>query len=446
MKKLTLSIFIFLTTLLFCKCQKEPTYCKDIAPIIYTHCTPCHRPNQIGHFNLLTYNDVKSKATTINYCIQNNIMPPWPADPNYTSFSGENILTTQQKKLIDQWIKNACPLGNATDLPQMPNYDYTSFIGKPDLIIPIAPTLIKGNYTDEFLLIKVPFELPQQQYIHTIEIIPGNTKVVHHINADVVMYDDDKKKNVYDGVWKNNSLNDSTIKIAYKKMGILNDDNTYPLLHRNAANYLPGVIAQTYPEGIGDILLNKKNAFLLSDLHYGPSRNETWDSSYINIFFSKSPLKRPVQEFQLGTLGISPVLPSLIIPADSVMQVFSKYTLPKPISIVTINPHMHLIGKSFWAFATKPNGDTIPLIKIPKWDFNYQNFYKPLKAIVIPTGSTIYAVGIYDNTSKNLNNPFTPPRLIKDNNGSMRTTDEMFQFIISYLDYQTGDEQLKLDD
>jgi hypothetical protein len=41
-------------------------------------------------------------------------------------------------------------------------------------------------------------------------------------------------------------------------------------------------------------------------------------------------------------------------------------------------------------------------------------------------------------------NPFHPPQTIRDNNGSMKTTDEMFQLIISYLPYQKGDENISL--
>ena len=37
---------------------------------------------------------------------------------------------------------------------------------------------------------------------------------------------------------------------------------------------------------------------------------------------------------------------------------------------------MHLIGKS-WLVYAENNGDTIPIISIPDWDFNWQNFYQP---------------------------------------------------------------------
>ena len=67
----------------------------------------------------------------------------------------------------------------------------------------------------------------------------------------------------------------------------------------------------------------------------------------------------------------------------------------------------------------------------------------------IPAGSEIIVEATFDNTENNPDNPFNPPRLIserKDLNGkgSMKTSDEMLQFIINYLDYQEGDENIIL--
>jgi hypothetical protein len=298
---------------------------------------------------------------------------------------------------------------------------------------------------DQFLLIKVPFEIPQDTFMRAVEFVPGNTSVVHHVNGDMVRYDFEKKKNVFDGDLVSNMKLDSTIQIAYKKIGITQDDESYPTLAKSVVNYLPGVMAQQYPDGIGGWKLNRKNAFLLADLHYGPSEIDTWDSSYINIFFAKGPTKRPLQEFQMGTLGVSPIVPPLIIPPNEISTYRTELIVPKTISIVTINPHMHLLGKSFKAYALTPQQDTIRLIHIPSWNFNWQFFYTFKKMVKIPAGSKIVVEGVFDNTTNNPFNPFNPPQFVKDNNGSMRTTDEMFQFIVNYLPYIEGDENISLE-
>jgi hypothetical protein len=106
---------------------------------------------------------------------------------------------------------------------------------------------------------------------------------------------------------------------------------------------------------------------------------------------------------------------------------------------------MHLLGKSFKAYALTLEKDTIRLIHIPKWNFNWQFFYTFKKMVKIPAGSTIVVEGVFDNTESNPLNPFNPPQTVRDNNGSMRTTDEMFQFIVNFLPYQEGDENISLE-
>ncbi|HNF71146.1 MAG TPA: hypothetical protein PLP34_01965, partial [Chitinophagaceae bacterium] len=418
----------------------------DIAPLVYQYCSPCHRPGMIGHFNLLRYQDVKINAQKIAYVVREHLMPPWPADPHYTHFRDEMVLNEEDKNLLLTWIQNGCPLGDSNSVPPPPVFAAHSYLGTPDVQIPLRPMALKGDYTDRFLLIKVPFELPSDTFLQLAEFVPGNTKVVHHVNGDMVRFDADKKQNLYDGDWVCDMVLDSTIGQAYKRIGILHDDGSYPTLMKSVVNYLPGVMAQPYPAGIGGWKLNKKNAFLLADLHYGPSANDTWDSSYINLFFAPSLPDRPVKEFQIGTLGAAPIEPPLVIPPNKISTYHIRYTVPEDISILTINPHMHLLGKSFWAYALTPAGDTIRLIRIPRWDFNWQNFYTFPKMLPVPAGSVIHVEGVFDNTDQNPFNPHHPPRTVHDrNDGSMRTSDEMFQFIVNYIPYRKGDENRSLD-
>ena len=426
------------------------TFTEHVAPILYNNCTICHRPGGSAHFSLVTYEDARRNGGAAAYVVKERIMPPWPADPHYTTFLGQRVMSDRDIAIIEKWSAEGMPQGPADKMPAMPKYPVGSENGTPDMRIPVQPFFLKANSNDRFLLIKVPFELPADTFASLIEFVPGKSNVVHHVNGDMVKYEFDKKKNVFDGERVVDMVADTASLLqAFQRLGLPNDDGTYPLLQKSVVNYLPGAVGQKYPEGIGGFFLPRKGVFLLNDLHYGfTNKDDIWDSSYINIFFAKTPPNRPVQEFQIGTLssfGTAPVLPDLIIQPNTIKPVYSKYTIPEDISILTINPHMHLLGKSFKAYALKPDGDTIRLISIPRWDFNWQYFYTFPKMLKIPKGSTIIAEGIYDNTRQNLNNPFSPPQLVRDRNGSMKATDEMFQFIVTYLPYQSGDENISLE-
>jgi hypothetical protein len=53
------------------------TFNKDIAPIVFNHCSTCHRQGQSGPFELLSYSDVKRHAKQIAELTERRIMPPW---------------------------------------------------------------------------------------------------------------------------------------------------------------------------------------------------------------------------------------------------------------------------------------------------------------------------------------------------------------------------------
>jgi hypothetical protein len=425
---------------------KKPVFTENIAPLIFKNCVPCHRKNGAGPFPLTTYAEVLRKATTIGKVTAAHYMPPWPADPAYSHFVGEKRLDEGQIDLIRSWIEQGCKEGDRSKLPAVPVFPEGSLYGKPDLVLKMrSPMLIPGDNTDRFFLMKFPYDLPADTFIRFIEFVPGKRKLVHHVNGFLIQYyQPEKKKDVFDGdYFEDTQVMD--FPEAYKRMKLMNDDGaTWPMLTPSVVNYLPGVEAPVYPDGIGGWKMKRKGAIFLKDIHYGPSPKTEYDSSYFNVFFAPHAPQRQLLEFQMGTLGKSPVVPPLQIPPDSVKTFTTQYIVPENWSVITINPHMHLLGKSFWAFAIKPGGDTIPLIRIPRWDFRWQYFYTFTKMVLIPAGSTIKAIAVYDNTKNNKLNPFSPPRMVGERNGSMRTTDEMFQFIINYVPYMSGDETKSL--
>ena len=423
------------------------TFSDDIAPIIFKKCTSCHRPGEAAPFNLLTYKDVVSRSKLIKFVTQSRFMPPWPADASYRHFANENVLSEEEIASIGAWVDQGCKQGDSTRTPPVPFFPVGSQLGKPDLVIKLRDVYpINGNGRDLFLLMRVPYELPKDTFIRVIEIVPDNRKLVHHVNAQLLSYEPGKKKDVFTGNTVVNLEQFPDKLSAYKELNLANDDGvTFPMLTQSIANYLPGVVPPVYPEGIGGYRMSRKGAIFLKDIHYGPSRVDTTDQTIFNVFYATSKPRRPIQEFQMGTYGVSPTVPALVIHPDRVMTFHSDFTLPFDISVLTINPHMHLLGKSFLAYALTLQGDTIPLIRINKWDFRWQYFYTFKNMLKLPKGAVIHTEGVFDNTRHNPNNPYSPPRLVAEREGSMRTSDEMFQFIVTYLPYINGDEQISLE-
>jgi hypothetical protein len=318
-------------------------------------------------------------------------------------------------------------------------------LGKPDLVLRFPEAVeIEGNNRDKFLVAKLPFELDGDTVVKALYFKPGNKQLIHHVNGHLANYTFGKKSDVHSGEWIQDAERVGSPQI-YDVMEIAHDDGTFPPLLVSAFNYLPGVEPLAYPDGIGGAFLKRKGAFLLNTLHYGPSPKDTTDQSEIHIYFAEKRPSRPTSEIHMGTLGVSPVKPDFVIPADSISQFTTRYKVKEDISVLTLNPHMHLLGKTFTAFAVSPDKkDTIPLIHIPEWDFRWQYFYTFERMLKVPKGYEIVAEAVFDNTMQNPFNPNIPPITMKSAGAHMKTTDEMFQFFITYVPFRSGDENIKL--
>ncbi len=451
-----LQIVLFGLTLLLVACNSNTTkqypsegepvlFAEHIAPIIRKNCSKCHNEEGGAPFNLYNFEQVASKGKLIQYVTENRIMPPWPADPNYTHFANETYLTDEEIALIGRWVKEGNQPGYTASLTDYipPTKNINGTFSK--LIKIPTPFEIKGDNQDRFYVVKFPIELGSDTFLKAVEFVPHQKKLVHHMNAHLINYEENAKSDLHKGNYFIRQDQSESMRI-HQDLNLTNDDGTYPAMTPSVCNYLPGSQFSFYPHGIGGYRIHKKAALYLNDIHFGPSAKDELDSSYFRLYFDTNAPTRPVSEFQLGTLGLSPVEPKLVIEPNTIKTFHIQFTVPLDISIVSIVPHMHLIGKKFLAYAIKPSGDTIRLIHIPSWDFRWQYFYMPKKMLPIPRGSTIYVEGIYDNTENNPNNPFSPPRLISEKNGSMKTTDEMFQLILSYVKYQKGDEEIELEE
>src|SRR5262249_43060298 len=150
-------------------------------------------------FPLLTFEAVSKRAEMIASVTQDRYMPPWPADPSYSHFIGERVLKDAEIETIKRWAANGTPAGDASKLPSPPRFSKTGVFGKPDLVIKMRePLRIPGDNTDHFMVVKIPYELPQDRFVRAIEFVPDNTKLLHHMNGHIVQYED-KKKNPFEG-------------------------------------------------------------------------------------------------------------------------------------------------------------------------------------------------------------------------------------------------------
>ena len=174
------------------------------------------------------------------------------------------------------------------------------------------------------------------------------------------------------------------------------------------------------------------------NIHYSPSSKPQQDQSIINLYYAKGPTEREVHTLTLRENDI--LNQPFEIPAESMPTFYIRYKVKRDISLISVMPHMHFIGRTFKVEAVTPSGEIIPLIRINDWDFNWQSTYQFKKMLKIPAGSVITVEAKYDNSSENPANPYHPA---KDLKYGWNSTDEMCNLVIYYVDYRAEDELLE---
>lgn len=402
---------------------QTPTWNEDIACIVHSHCAPCHHDGGPGHFNLLTYTDGHWWRNEMLAATQARYMPPWPPDPAYRSLAHERVLTQQEIDLIEAWVSSGAPEGQAQNTPTPPVFSTDPVITDPDITAIMEEYAIPASTSDLYRCFVLPVDNPSDSYITGLEVIPGNTAMVHHV---LVYQDTSGQARV---------LDDDDIEPGYTSFGGIGVSSAVLL-----GVWVPGSEPLFTPAGMGIKLM--ADADIVIQVHYPATSSVEVDSTRVNVRLAPPGFMRE--------LHIDPVLDHLytitdgplLIPPNEVSVFHAQYTTTFPATITAIGPHSHLLGKRMRAWAVKPGGIEVPLIDIPDWDFRWQGMYSFRNPIFLPTGSTLYCETTYDNTTDNPDNPNDPPQWVWLGEA---TTNEMMLYYFGWTIGLASDEAIVVD-
>jgi len=161
-----------------------PTYSKDVAPIVQKNCQICHRPGEAGPFPLLTYQDVRRRATKIKKAVAEGKMPPWFADPHNGKFSNRMGLSTSEIETIVRWVDGGTPEGDPRDLPKPAEWVEGWGIGTPDMIFELPRAFeVPEHGVVDYQHVIVPTGFTEDRWIQAAEVRPTERSVVLHLIA-----------------------------------------------------------------------------------------------------------------------------------------------------------------------------------------------------------------------------------------------------------------------
>lgn len=392
------------------------TYTRDIAPILFANCAECHRPGEVAPFSLLTYEDAAKRADWLSEVTSTGLMPPWRAEIGYGHFLDERRLTDTEVRLIQEWAGAGAPRGDEADMPPQPQFPTGWRLGTPDLVVEApASVTVPADGPDIFHHWVMPIDIPEGKTLVGFEFRPGNPAVVHHAVLGLDSSGGSRRRDA------------ETPEPGYRSSGSIEGS-----MSAFVGVWTPGVTPRFYPDNVG--LKISENTDLLLQLHLHPSGKEEDDKSSVALYFSD----KPADELKTQSIFITGSLIIDIEPGEDNYEVKSSVTLPIDITLTSVFPHLHLIGKDVNVVATLPSGEEMPLISIKDWNFFWQDIYTYTEPVHLPKGTKVDLVAHYDNSAENPFNPNSPPDRVLFGNDS---DDEMCFVLFQSIDQGRGGMQ-----
>jgi tetratricopeptide (TPR) repeat protein len=381
-----------------------PTFNRDVAPIVFRHCTPCHAEGGAAPFTLMSYDDVRDHASQVVEITASRTMPPWLPTPGVSRFVGERTLSGAELRTLAAWVDAGRLEGDAADLPTRPETTTSWRVGAPDVILePEQAFTVPADGDDVYrnFVIRVPAEA--DGWIKAVELLPGNPKVVHHAVMRVDRSGTAARRDAEDP-----EPGFSGMDFAGAGM----PDGRF-------IGWTPGKVPDAGQAARAIRLVEGSDIVL--QVHVRPTGKTEVLRPRIGLFKSDRPATRKALAMELSSTAID-------LPAGAKdVHVTDRYTLPVDVYVVSVYPHAHYLGKSVHGWADLPDGSKKWLVQIEDWNFDWQDQYRFAEPVLLPAGSTLRMDWSFDNSASNPHNPSSPPVAVAF--GS-RSVDEMAELIL----------------
>lgn len=388
------------------------TYTRDIAAILHDRCVSCHRTGEVGPFALDTYEQAKRWARAIKEQTQNRRMPPWGAN-SHGEFHNEARLTTSELVQIAAWVESGTARGSDRDLPTLAALPPpgTWDVGTPDRVFGMpTPYQVRADGPDTYRCFVIPADFIEDRWVSGVSYQPGNRSVVHHMSAFLDTSGQARKL----------AAADKTGQTGYTNPTPANGPG-FTSVAGQLGGWTPGHHARLLPPGVG--LLVPKGADIVLEVHYHPIGKAETDRSRIGLYFAKGEIKKRLRIGDVTNAGLRLVAGA----ADTLVEA-SAFT-PDDLTLLSVTPHMHFLGKSMRVSAYLPDGTEKLLVEVPRYDFRWQPSYRFKTPIHLPRRTRIDVTAHFDNSEANPQNPNRPPKTVLYGEN---TNDEMCSAFFGY--------------
>jgi mono/diheme cytochrome c family protein len=384
--------------------QRRPTWTADIAPIIVASCSPCHRPDQPGPFQLLSYDDARAKGKEIAAATSARRMPPWlPSQPaGFAALAGDRRLTDRQIAAIAAWVSNGMPVGDPKSVPVLPIYPSPWPLGVPDLTLGLPRIIpIPAGSGHDFRNVVVPVGIPADVWIRAIDYRGSSTGVagarIFLAPPDLIVGEADPLPGL-PGLLGAGSLENYVDRVERAASALI-----------DLGPWVPGVTPRGLPEGLAIRVPGRSN--IVVQFHLRSGEIDALEEGRLAIYYAPPAARRSLLAIDVPPL--SGFAAGIDIPAGAARHVQSDaFTLPVDVEAVGARGLANDLARRLTLSAVLPGGASRGLLEIDRWQPAWPESYFFAASQKLPKGTVIRAETAYDNSTANPRNLFLPPRRI----------------------------------
>ncbi|MCY4660193.1 MAG: hypothetical protein OXF93_10340 [Acidobacteria bacterium] len=349
----------------------DPTFTRDVAPILQRSCQTCHREGAIAPMSLLTYEETRPWARSIREKVETRSMPPWYIDKNIgvQGFKYDRSLSDAEIETIVDWVDAGAPRGNPADMPPAAEFADRDIwhTGEPDWIVPIPePFVVPAEGANWWGDLFSESGLTEDRWIKAVETKPSaeGFPVVHHA-------------------------------VTRLQESIDSDEGDF------LNEYAQGKNGDVFPEGTGRLV--KAGSIIRFNMHYASIGEERTDRTSVGLTFYP---KGEEPEHELFSRGLGQNYDLDIPPGEDDVRHDSYHRFDANVRLTGFQPHLHNRGKRQCIEAIYPDGE-VETLSCADWDFGWHIVYNYADEVqpLLPKNTILHTITWHDNSRANRWNP-----------------------------------------
>ncbi len=362
----------------------------EVQPILQARCVGCHQKGEIAPMAFTTYQEVRPWAKAIRTAVASRTMPPWHAVAGSHRFRNDRSLSAAESAALVGWADAGAPgpAGEAaTPATVVQRSDWK--LGQPDRVVQVPGYQVSSSGQLPYTFLIVPLRFEKDTWIRAAEFKIDQRATVHHMNAFIR-----PPNSSYLAGFPVGELFVPTV----AERGKRRDGERVFERRQLLLGYEPGYEPMPWLENGAKLI--PAGSDLVLEMHFNPNGKPAVDHSEVALYFARqTPERRVIAIDTLRDLDLQ------IPPHEAKYVSTAAMTLARPAELLSVQPHMHVRGASMEVTATLPGGKLMELIRVPKYDFNWQTTYVYRDPIPLPAGTRLESVAGFNNSVNNRHNP-----------------------------------------